>query len=181
MARDQVITAHMAYTLKLHSSPKGKEEIDALTGARRDQFIAAAKGDMEGAPCKVPSDYFKYLAKENDGEVADQYAELWTAVKEGKDKPLYDLWYFPAAENGLVFEAGTARKAGVEIVDGSFEAADGGKKAEKLAEELQDSFDDRDVEGEDDDEDDDDDEDEDEDDDDDDDDDEDEDEEEEDD
>ena len=124
VARDQVDTAHMAYTLKLHSSPKGKEEIDALTGARRDQFIAAAKGDMEGAPCKVPSDYFKYLAKENDGEVADQYAELWTAVKEGKDKPLYDLWYFPAAENGLVFEAGTARKAGVEIGDGSFEAAD---------------------------------------------------------
>jgi hypothetical protein len=141
----------MAYTLKLHSSPKGKEEIDALTGARRDQFIAAAKAEMEGAPCKVPSDYFKYLAKENDSQVADQYAELWTAVKEGKDKPLYELWYFPETENGLVFEAGTARKAGVEIVDGSFEAADSAsKKAEKLAEELQDSFDDRDVEGDDD-------------------------------
>jgi hypothetical protein len=144
----------MAYTLKLHSSPKGKEEIDALTGARRDQFIAAAKGEMEGATCKVPSDYFKYLAKENDGEIADQYAELWIAVKEGKDKPLYDLWYFPEGENGLVFEAGTARKAGVEIVDGSFEASDSSKKAEKLAEELQDSFDDRDVAGDDEDEDD---------------------------
>lgn len=142
----------MAYTLKLHSSPKGKE-VDALTGARRDQFIAAAKAEMEGAALKVPSDFFKYLAKENDGELADQYAELWTVVKEGKDKPLYELWYFPEGENGLVFEANTARKAGVEIVDGSFEASDSSKKAEKLAEELQDSFDDRDVEGDDEDED----------------------------
>jgi hypothetical protein len=133
----------MAYTLKLHSSPTGPKEIDALTGARRDQFLAAAKGEMEGAKCKVPSDYFKYLAKETDGDVDSQFVELWTVMKEGKDKPLYDLWLFPAAENGAVFETGTAKSAGVEIIQGTFEALSGTKKAEKLAEELQDSFDDR--------------------------------------
>jgi len=133
----------MAYTLKLHSSPTGPKEIDALTGARRDQFLAAAKGEMEGAKCKVPSDYFKYIAKETDGDVDSQFVELWTVMKEGKDKPLYDLWLFPAAENGAVFETGTAKSAGVEIIQGTFEAPSGTKKAEKLAEELQDSFDDR--------------------------------------
>jgi hypothetical protein len=83
----------MAYTLKLHSSPKGTVEIDALTGARRDQFIAAAKSEMAGAPCKKPSDYFKHMAEELDEDVEDQYAELWTVTKEGKDKALFDLWY----------------------------------------------------------------------------------------
>jgi len=136
----------MAYTLKLHSSPKGTEEIDALTGARRDQFISAAKGEMEGAPCKVPSDYFKHMAEELDEDAEDQSVELWTIMKEGKDKPLFDLWYFPSADNGAVFEAGTAKSTGVEIIQGTFEAPDGGKKAEKLAEELQDPFDDRELE-----------------------------------
>jgi hypothetical protein len=153
----------MAYSLKLHSSPTGPKEIDALTGARRDQFLAAAKGEMEGAPCKVPSDYFKYLAKESDEKPDTQHAELWTVTKEGKDKVLYDLWYFPSADNGKLFEAGSAKSAGVEIMDGTFEAPDGGKKAEKLAEELQDPFDDRETEADDEDEDEEDDEDEDED------------------
>jgi hypothetical protein len=133
----------MAYTLKLHSSPTGPKEIDALTGARRDQFLAAAKGEMEGTKCKVPSDYFKYLAKETDGEVDKLSVELWTVMKEGKDKPIYDLWLFPTSENGAVFETGTAKSAGVEIMEGTFEAPSGTKKAEKLAEELQDSYDDR--------------------------------------
>jgi hypothetical protein len=139
----------MAYTLKLHSSPTGPKEIDALTGARRDQFLAAAKGEMEGAKCKVPSDYFKYLAKEEGGDVDAQSVELWTVMKEGKDKPLFDLWYFPTGENGKLFETGSAKPAGVEIIDGTFEAPAGGKKAEKLAEELQDPFDDRATEDED--------------------------------
>ena len=133
-----------SYSFKLHSSPKGPEEIDALTGARRDQFLSAAKAEMEGAPCKKPSDYFKHMAAELDEEATDQYAELWTIAKEGKDKALFELWYFPSAENGLLFEAGTAKKVGVEIMEGSFEASEGGsKKAEKLAEDLQDPFDDR--------------------------------------
>ncbi len=133
----------MAYTLKLHSSPTGPKEIDALTGARRDQFLAVAKGEMDGAKCKVPSDYFKHVAKETDGDVDTQYVELWTVMKEGKDKPLYDLWLFPEGENGKVFETGTAKSAGIDIIEGSFEAPSGTKRLEKLAEELQDSFDDR--------------------------------------
>ena len=111
-----------SYTFKLHSSPKGPEEIDALTGARRDQFLSAAKGEMEGAPCKKPSDYFKHMAAELDEEVADQYAELWTIAKEGKDKAVFELWYFPSSENGKVFEAGTMKSVGVEIIEGSFES-----------------------------------------------------------
>src|SRR4051812_48972035 len=99
----------MAYTFKLHASPRGTEELDALTGARRDQFIAAAKGEMEGAPCKKPSDYCRHVAEELGEEADDQYAELWTITKEGKDKPLFELWYFPPADNGAVFEAGTPK------------------------------------------------------------------------
>jgi hypothetical protein len=136
----------MSYTFTLAASPKGTAEIDALTGARRDQFIAAAKSEMEGKPCKKPSDYFRYMAEELDEEAEDQTAELWTITKEGKDKALYELWYFPSADSGAVFEAGKVKSAGVEIIDGTFEAQGAGKKTEKLAEELQDPFDDRETE-----------------------------------
>jgi hypothetical protein len=164
VTRHRVYLRAMAFSFKLSASPKGPDEIDALTGPRREQFLAAAKGEMEGKACKKPSDYFRYMAKELEEEEDEQTAELWTVTKEGKDKAIFDLWYFPSADNGKVFEAGTTKSAGVEIIQGEFEAPAGGKKAEKLAEELQDPFDDRDTEeDEDDDDDDDDDDDEDED------------------
>ena len=110
--RQWVLVARMAFQFKLHSSPKGPKEIDALTGARRDQFLAAAKGEMDGKAVKKPSDYFKHLAESLGESPEEQSVELWTITKEGKDKALFELWYFPSADNGAVFEAGTAKSAG---------------------------------------------------------------------
>jgi hypothetical protein len=135
----------MAFSFRLHSSPKGPDEIDALAGARRDQFLNAAKREM-GKGCKKPSDYFRHMAAELDEDAEEQYVELWTITKEGKDKPVFDLWYFPSAESGAVYDAGTLKSAGVEIIKGEFEAPQGGKRPEKLAEELQDPWDDRETE-----------------------------------
>jgi len=73
----------------------------------------------------------------------------------GEGQGAFELWYFPSADNGAVFRSGTAKSAGVEIIQGDFEAPDGGKKAEKLAEELQDPFDDRETDDDEDDDDDD--------------------------
>jgi len=143
----------MSYQFTLVVSPKGSAAIDALTGVRRDQFLTAAKKEFDG-DFKKPSDYFKSLADEQDEEADDQYVELWAVNKEGKDKAVYELWYFPASENGAVFNAGTAKSAGIEMMEGTFEAPDGGAKQEALAEALQDPFDDRETEGDDDDDDD---------------------------
>jgi hypothetical protein len=144
----------MSYQFTLVASPKGTEDIDALTGVRRDQFLTAAKKEFDG-DCKAPSDYFKNLAAELNEEADDQYVELWAITKEGKEKAVYEMWYFPVSENGAIFGAGTAKAAGVEMLEGIFEARDGGAKQEALAEALQDPFDDRETEDDDDEEDDD--------------------------
>ena len=145
----------MSYQFTLVASPKGTEDIDALTGVRRDQFLTAAKKEFDG-DYKAPSDYFKNLAEELDEEADDQYVELWAITKEGKDKAVYEMWYFPASDNGAIFGAGTAKTVGVEMIQGTFEAPDGGSKQEALAEALQDPFEDRETEDDDDDKDDDD-------------------------
>jgi hypothetical protein len=153
----------MNYEFTLEAAPTGPEELDALKGTRREQFMVAAQDELGGS-YKVPSDYFRELAEDLDEEPDTQRVELWSITEEGEDEALFEMWYFPSADNGAVFKAGSAKPTGVQLIQGEFDAPEGGKEAKKLADALQEPFDERvDDEDEEDDDDDDDDDDEDED------------------
>ena len=116
--RDRVIGRAHGLHVETALLAKGPEEIDALTGARRDSSLPPQRARWRALRARCPATTSSTSPRRPTDELDDAVRRALDGREGGEGQaPLRPL-VLSAGRERLVFEAGTAKSAGVEIVDG---------------------------------------------------------------